>query len=71
MGPPPLPKKARFAKFGKDPTVSTAFLPDRDREREEEDLRNQLRKASDESPPVRPRHLAYLCILLQQAKEGK
>ncbi len=37
-------KKSKLAKLGKDPTVSTDFLPDRDREEQEEQLRNQLKK---------------------------
>eukprot|EP00798_Chlamydomonas_sp_ICE-L_P026756 gene26756-4333_t len=37
-------KKPRFGKFGKDPSVATAFLPDKDREKAEEELRNQLKK---------------------------
>ena len=32
------------AKMGKDPTVATDFLPDRERERVEEDLRRKLRQ---------------------------
>jgi protein FAM50 len=34
----------RFATLGKDPTVRADFLPDRDRERQEEVLREQLKK---------------------------
>lgn len=37
-------KKARLGKLGKDPTVSTDFLPDKEREEQEEMLRNQLKK---------------------------
>jgi hypothetical protein len=38
-GGPPL----RYAKLGKDPTVRTDFLPDKDRERQEEELREKLK----------------------------
>lgn len=34
----------RFATLGKDPTVRTDFLPDKDRQRAEEELREQLKK---------------------------
>ncbi len=34
----------RFATLGKDPTVRTDFLPDKDRQRQEEELREQLKK---------------------------
>lgn len=34
----------RFATFGKDPTVRSDFLPDKDREREEEQLRQKLKQ---------------------------
>jgi protein FAM50 len=40
----PVVTSRRFATLGKDPTVRSDFLPDRDREREEQDLREQLRK---------------------------
>ncbi|PSC73288.1 XAP5 CIRCADIAN TIMEKEEPER [Micractinium conductrix] len=33
----------RYARLGKDPSVRTDFLPDRDREREEEDMREKLK----------------------------
>lgn len=39
---PPLPKKPK--KLGKDPTVNTSFLPDRDREESERRLREELRQ---------------------------
>ena len=32
-----------YAKLGKDPTVRTDFLPDKDREREEQELREKLK----------------------------
>lgn len=35
--------KLRYAKLGKDPSVRTDFLPDKDREREEEELREKLK----------------------------
>ena len=37
------PPRLRYAKLGKDPTVRTDFLPDKDREREEEELREKLK----------------------------
>ena len=37
-------KPRKFATLGKDPTVRADFLPDRDREREEEALREQLKR---------------------------
>eukprot|EP00198_Chlamydomonas_reinhardtii_P003194 XP_001692530.1 predicted protein [Chlamydomonas reinhardtii] len=37
-------KQRKFGKFGKDPTVTTDFLPDKDRERLELEMRAQLRK---------------------------
>lgn len=39
-----LAKRRKFGKLGKDPTVATDFLPDKDRERLEAELRAQLRK---------------------------
>jgi len=39
-------KKPKFSKLGKDPQVSTSFLPDKDRELQEEELRQKLKKAS-------------------------
>lgn len=41
-----MPRK--YATLGKDPTVNADFLPDRDREREEEHLRETLRKEWNE-----------------------
>lgn len=40
----PALKKSKYSKLGKDPLVVTDFLPDRDREVAEEELRKQLRK---------------------------
>ena len=37
-------KKPRLNKFGKDPSVATDFLPDKDRDEQEEALRNKLKK---------------------------
>ncbi|KAL3690528.1 hypothetical protein R1sor_018336 [Riccia sorocarpa] len=37
-------RKAKLSKFGKDPTVETSFLPDREREAEEQAERERLRK---------------------------
>jgi protein FAM50 len=38
----PQRQNRKFATLGKDPTITTAFLPDRDRDRQEEELRQQL-----------------------------
>ncbi|KAJ7545046.1 hypothetical protein O6H91_09G104200 [Diphasiastrum complanatum] len=38
------PKKQRLGKFGKDPSVETSFLPDREREAEEQTERERLGK---------------------------
>lgn len=38
------PPERRYATLGKDPTVRADFLPDRDRDRKEEELRAALRK---------------------------
>ncbi|XAR72734.1 hypothetical protein NMG60_11019474 [Bertholletia excelsa] len=38
------PKRLACGKFGKDPTVETSFLPDREREAEEQAERERLRK---------------------------
>mmetsp|Transcript_32292 Transcript_32292/g.58685 ORF Transcript_32292/g.58685 Transcript_32292/m.58685 type:complete len:335 (-) Transcript_32292:371-1375(-) len=38
----PKAKKAKFAKFGKDPGAATDFLPDRDRDEQEQTLRKTL-----------------------------
>lgn len=35
--------RLRYAKLGKDPSVRTDFLPDKDRQREEEELREKLK----------------------------
>lgn len=35
--------KLRYAKLGKDPSVRTYFLPDKDRQREEEEMREKLK----------------------------
>jgi hypothetical protein len=39
----PAAKRPKFSKLGKDPGVQTAFLPDKDRERQEEELKRRLR----------------------------
>lgn len=39
-----VPAARKYATLGKDPTVKTEFLPDRDREKEEEALRIELEK---------------------------
>lgn len=38
------PKREKLGKFGKDPSVETGFLPDREREAEEQAERERLRK---------------------------
>jgi protein FAM50 len=43
-------KKQKFGKMGKNPTVSTEFLPDKDREKEETALRQQLKKVGRGQP---------------------
>jgi len=42
--PPLAVRKFKYATLGKDPTVQSDFLPDRDRERQEEELRESLRR---------------------------
>lgn len=42
----PAPKRPKFSKLGKDPGVATSFLPDKDREVQEEELRQQLKRVS-------------------------
>lgn len=37
-------KRPKFSKLGKDPGVATNFLPDKDREMQEEELRQQLKR---------------------------
>uniref|UniRef100_A0A383WCJ7 FAM50A/XAP5 C-terminal domain-containing protein n=1 Tax=Tetradesmus obliquus TaxID=3088 RepID=A0A383WCJ7_TETOB len=40
----PAPKRPRFGKLGKDPGVQTAFLPDKDREEQEKELKRRLQE---------------------------
>jgi protein FAM50 len=40
----PAPKRPKLSKLGKDPTVKTDFLPDKDRELMEEELRQKLKR---------------------------
>eukprot|EP00877_Chromochloris_zofingiensis_P006192 jgi/Chrzof1/1826/Cz10g22180.t1 len=40
----PAAKKPKYSKLGKDPTVPTDFLPDKDRELQEEQMKAQLKK---------------------------
>lgn len=40
----PAAKRPKFSKLGKDPGVATNFLPDKDRELQEEELRAQLKR---------------------------
>lgn len=35
--------RPRYSRLGKDPTVRTDFLPDKDRQREEDELREKLK----------------------------
>jgi hypothetical protein len=42
-------RRTKISKLGKDPTVATDFLPDKDREEAEETLRNQLKKVREEA----------------------
>lgn len=42
------PTRRRFATLGKDPTVRSDFLPDKDRDREEQELREQLKQEWEE-----------------------
>jgi hypothetical protein len=39
-----VPKKKKYSHFGKNPTVDTSFLPDKDREEEEKEERERLRQ---------------------------
>lgn len=43
----PAAKRPKFSKLGKDPGVATNFLPDKDRELQEEELRAQLKRVSE------------------------
>ena len=43
-----VPSLKKVKRFGKDPNVSTYFLPDKEREEEEKRLREQLQKEFDE-----------------------
>jgi hypothetical protein len=42
--PEPAAKRPKLSKLGKDPTVRTDFLPDKDREVMEEELRQKLKR---------------------------
>lgn len=58
----PTPTPHRYGKFGKDPGVATSFLPDKDREREEEELRRALKKewhASQARIKAEPLEITY------------
>lgn len=55
-------KKLKFSTLGKDPTVKTDFLPDKDRERLEEELREKLKKewvAKQEALKAEPLEITY------------
>ena len=55
-------EQLRLKKLGKDPTARTDFLPDKEREAEEEAVRAQLRKEYELRQKVRPVHRkAGLC----------
>ena len=47
-------EQLRLKKLGKDPTAKTDFLPDKEREAEEEAVRAQLRKEYELRQKVRP-----------------
>jgi hypothetical protein len=51
-------KRPKFGKLGKDPRVATDFLPDMDRELQEEELRQQLKR-------VRPPPFVKCCLATQ------
>lgn len=46
----PMHKRPKFGKLGKDPRVATDFLPDMDRELQEEELRQQLKRVRPPPP---------------------
>ncbi|KXZ54696.1 hypothetical protein GPECTOR_4g764 [Gonium pectorale] len=57
-----LAKKRKFGKLGKDPTVATDFLPDKDRERLELEMRAALRKewqAAQDAIKAEPLTITY------------
>eukprot|EP00878_Enallax_costatus_P021732 GHUV01023023.1.p1 GENE.GHUV01023023.1~~GHUV01023023.1.p1 ORF type:complete len:354 (+),score=142.08 GHUV01023023.1:159-1220(+) len=61
-GAGPQLKKPKFSKLGKDPGVLTNFLPDKDRELQEEELRQQLKKewaAQQEAVKNEPLEIVY------------
>lgn len=43
----PALKRPKFSKLGKDPGVQTNFLPDKDRELQEEELKKRLKEVSN------------------------
>lgn len=45
----PALKRVKFSKLGKDPGVATSFLPDKDRELQEEEMRQQLKRVRHDS----------------------
>jgi hypothetical protein len=53
----------RYAKLGKDPTVRTDFLPDKDRQRQEEELREKLKVGYSELEPE-------FCCAVESKLEG-
>ncbi|MEW5303656.1 MAG: hypothetical protein WDW36_006327 [Sanguina aurantia] len=58
----PLAKRAKFGKLGKDPSVKTSFLPDKQREQQEEELRSTLRKewqAGQDRAKAEPLEITY------------
>jgi len=58
----PAAKRPKFSKLGKDPGVATNFLPDKDRELQEEELRAQLKRewlAQQEAVKNEPLEIVY------------
>jgi len=62
----PQYKKPKFSKLGKDPGVSTEFLPDKDRELQEEELRQRLKKVCNAE--LLPVSGAIVVYMLQQQR---
>lgn len=66
----PQLKKLKFSKLGKDPGVLTNFLPDKDRELQEEELRQQLKRVSAHSKGHRI-HTTHTQQRMQKGEGGK
>lgn len=57
------PARRRFATLGKDPTVRSDFLPDKDRDRDEQELREQLKREWElQQVGMRAAHRGWMCI---------